>query len=109
MKVLKNIRNIRNKRKCRELEKLHILLHSDKYKNSHYIIQKINDGYGIKNTKNNKYKDLLNLRYQHYKGSEYFLNCIVSLKNVLFVYENYCEPNIHELIIINTVGKNEKL
>lgn len=91
--IKKNMFNIGKK-------KLDTLIKTDRYKNSDYKIQKVNDRYGIKHI-SGKYVDLCNGVHMWEYGSIYTKDCFGGLSKVIRVF-NFCVPVIEPLNVEKT-------
>jgi hypothetical protein len=71
------------------------IMKSERYINSKYQFQKINNDYAILNTDTNKYVDLSNCSSEWLKNSAYFDDCLGTKKDIVKCF------NKHEPIIID--------
>lgn len=77
--------------------KLKDLIDSDRYKNSKFVIVKINDSYGLKfKNQENRYVDLESNGFSRYVGEKHFGDCVGSVNDVIRAF-NYKVPEVFEI------------
>jgi hypothetical protein len=89
IKNMNIFQKLKNKKELRDLEKLRKLMNSNRYKNSQYIIQNVNDGYAIKDTKKDKYIDLVLYPNKWRIGSKYQPDCIGKIPHLIRMFNIY--------------------
>jgi hypothetical protein len=66
------------------------LVESERYKNSDYLIQKINDWYALKRKRSDLYVDLLHRSHLWGNNSVYFKDCLGSKSDVISAFNYRC-------------------
>jgi hypothetical protein len=83
------MKNIFKYKECKKLnlckKELIKIINTVNYKNSNFIVQKVNDGYAIKYTKNETYVDLVSSSHKWPIGSKFQSECIGDLSTIIKV------------------------